>query len=45
MITVSVWGRNIGDERYYRAVQIPPISTFGQYNEPETFGVTATYEF
>jgi iron complex outermembrane receptor protein len=36
MLTVSVWGRNIGDERYYRAVQIPPISTFGQYNEPRT---------
>ena len=36
MITISVWGRNIGDERYYRAVQIPPISTFGQYNEPES---------
>ena len=45
MLTVSVWGRNIGDERYYRAVQIPPISTFGQYNEPENFGVTVTYEF
>jgi len=45
MLTVSVFGRNLGDERYYRAVAIPPISTFGQWNEPRNYGVTVTYEF
>lgn len=45
MLTVSVYGRNLGDERYYRAVAIPPISTFGQWNEPRNYGVTVTYEF
>ena len=44
-LTVSVYGRNIGDERYFRAVLIPPISSFGQWNEPENYGVTVTYEF
>jgi len=45
MFTVSVYGRNLGDERFYRAVTIPPISTFGQWNEPRNYGVTVTYEF
>ena len=45
ILTVSVYGRNIGDERYFRAVLIPPISSFGQWNEPENYGVTVTYEF
>jgi len=45
MLTFSVFGRNLGDERYYRAVAIPPISTFGQWNEPRNYGVTVTYEF
>lgn len=44
-VTVSVYGRNIGDERYFRAILIPPISSFGQWNEPENYGVTVTYEF
>jgi iron complex outermembrane receptor protein len=44
-LTVSVYGRNLGDERYFRAVLIPPISSFGQYNEPRNYGVTVTYEF
>lgn len=44
-LTVSVYGRNLGDERYFRAVAIPPVSTFGQYNEPRNYGVTVTYEF
>ena len=44
-LTISVYGRNLGDERYRRAVLIPPISSFGQYNEPQNFGVTLTYEF
>ena len=45
MLTVSVYGRNLGDERYFRAVTIPPVSTFGYYNEPRNYGVTVTYEF
>jgi iron complex outermembrane receptor protein len=44
-LTVSVYGRNLGDERYFRAVVIQPISTFAQYNEPRNYGVTVTYEF
>ena len=45
MLTVSVYGRNLGDERYFRAVTIPPISTFGQWNEPRNYGVMVTYQF
>jgi outer membrane receptor protein involved in Fe transport len=45
MLTLSVYGRNLGDERYYRAVTIPPVSTFGQWNEPRNYGVTVTYLF
>ncbi|MAT93565.1 MAG: hypothetical protein CME59_13275 [Halioglobus sp.] len=44
-LTVSVYGRNLGDERYFRAVTIPPVSTFGQWNEPRNYGVTVTYAF
>jgi iron complex outermembrane receptor protein len=45
MLTVSVYGRNLGDERFNRSVAIPPISTFSQWNEPRNYGVTVTYEF
>jgi iron complex outermembrane recepter protein len=45
VLTVSLYGRNLGDERYFRAVAIPPVSTFGQWNEPRNYGVTLTYEF
>jgi iron complex outermembrane receptor protein len=45
MLTVSVYGRNLGDERYFRAVAIPPVSTFGSYNQPRNYGVTVTYDF
>ena len=45
MLTVSVYGRNITDERYYRAVLIPPLASFGQWNEPRNYGVTLTYAF
>jgi iron complex outermembrane receptor protein len=45
MLTVSVYGRNLGDERYFRAVAIPPVSSFGQYNQPRNYGVTVTYDF
>lgn len=45
MLTVSIFGRNLGDERFNRTVAIPPISTFSQWNEPRNYGVTVTYEF
>ena len=45
MLTVSVYGRNLGDERYYRAVLIPPLVSFGQWNEPRNYGITVTYDF
>lgn len=45
MLTVSVYGRNLGDERFYRAVAIPPVATFGSWNEPRNYGVTVTYNF
>lgn len=44
-LTVSVYGRNLGDERYFRAVTIPPVSTFGAWNEPRNYGVMVTWEF
>ena len=44
-LTVSIYGRNITDERYYRAVLIPPLASFGQWNEPRNYGVTVTYVF
>ncbi len=43
--TISVYGRNLTDERYKRAVGIPPVSTFGQYNEPRNYGVEFTARF
>jgi iron complex outermembrane recepter protein len=42
---VSVFGRNLSDERYARVVLIDPVSTFGQYNEPRTYGVQFTMDF
>ena len=45
VLTVSVYGRNIGDGRFYRAVPIPPVATFGQWNDPSNYGVTVTYQF
>jgi iron complex outermembrane receptor protein len=44
-LTLSVYGRNLDDERYNRTVTIPPISTFSQWNEPRNYGVMVTYEF
>lgn len=45
MVTVSLYGRNLGDERYNRTVSIPPIATFSQWNDPRNYGVRVTYEF
>jgi outer membrane receptor protein involved in Fe transport len=44
-LTLSVYGRNLDDERYNRTVTIPPISTFSQWNQPRNYGVMVTYEF
>lgn len=41
---ISVYGRNMGDERYARVIPIG-ISTFGQYSPPEHYGVEFTAEF
>lgn len=42
---ISVYGRNIGDERYARVVQIPGLSSWGNYNPPEHYGVELIAEF
>jgi iron complex outermembrane receptor protein len=43
--TVSIYGRNLSDERYKRAVGIPPVSTFAYYNAPRNFGIEFTAQF
>ncbi|GHD09041.1 TonB-dependent receptor [Halioglobus japonicus] len=42
--TISVYGRNIGDERYARVIPIG-ISTFGQYSPPDHYGVELNMSF
>lgn len=42
---VSVYGRNLSDERYARVILIPPVSSFGQWNEPLNYGVELIMEF
>ncbi|MEH6589606.1 MAG: TonB-dependent receptor [Halioglobus sp.] len=42
---ISVFGRNLGDERYARVVPIPPVSTFGQWSSPRTYGVEFILQF
>jgi iron complex outermembrane recepter protein len=42
---VSVFGRNLSDERYARVILIDPVSTFGQYNAPRSYGVEFTMQF
>ena len=42
---LSVYGRNLGNERYARPVLITPVSNFGQYNEPRNYGVELTARF
>ncbi|WP_145999132.1 TonB-dependent receptor [Oceanicoccus sp. KOV_DT_Chl] len=41
---VSVYGRNLTDERFVRAIPIG-ISTFGQYNPPRNYGIEFTAKF
>lgn len=41
---VSVYGRNIGDERYARVVDIG-LSSWGNYNPPEHYGVELSLAF
>ena len=42
---LSFYGRNLSDERYARVVLIPPVSNFGQYNEPRNYGVEFSLKF
>jgi iron complex outermembrane receptor protein len=42
---ISVYGRNLSDERYARVILIPPVSNFGQYNPPRHYGVELTLNF
>ncbi|MGK0500196.1 MAG: iron complex outermembrane receptor protein [Oceanicoccus sp.] len=42
---LSVYGRNLTDERYARVVVIPNFTNFGQYNAPRHYGVEFTYNF
>ncbi|GMG88373.1 TonB-dependent receptor [Biformimicrobium ophioploci] len=42
---VSLYGRNLTDERYARLVKIGGLSQMGMYNPPRTYGVQFTAEF
>ena len=42
---ISAYGRNLSDERYARVILIPPVSNFGQWNEPRNYGVEFSLEF
>jgi iron complex outermembrane receptor protein len=42
---VSFYGRNLSDERYARVILIPPVSNFGQWNEPRNYGVEFVMDF
>ncbi|MFT4998255.1 MAG: iron complex outermembrane receptor protein [Flavobacteriales bacterium] len=41
---LSVYGRNLGDERYARVIPIG-VSTFGQYSAPKHYGIELIAEF
>jgi iron complex outermembrane receptor protein len=38
--SVTVWGRNLTDEREQRWATIAPLTSRGWWNEPATFGIT-----
>jgi outer membrane receptor protein involved in Fe transport len=38
--SVTLWGRNITDEREQRWATISPLTARGWWNEPATFGIT-----
>ncbi|WP_346839464.1 TonB-dependent receptor [Microbulbifer sp. SAOS-129_SWC] len=42
---LSVYGRNLTDERYARVILIPPVANFGQYTPPRNYGIGFTVEF
>ncbi|MEH6585562.1 MAG: TonB-dependent receptor [Halioglobus sp.] len=42
---ISFYGRNLSDERYARVILIPPVSNFGQWNEPRNYGVEFSLQF
>jgi len=41
---ISIYGRNLGDERYARVIPIG-ITTFGYYNPPRHYGIEFSTEF
>ena len=41
---VSVYGRNLGDERFTRVIPIG-ITAFGQYNQGKHYGIELTAKF
>lgn len=42
---ITVWGRNITDEREQRWATIAPLTSRGWWNEPATYGVTLSASF
>ena len=42
---LSLYGRNLSDERYARVILIPPVANFGQYTPPRHYGVAFTARF
>ena len=42
---LSVYGRNLTDERYARVILIPPVANFGQYTPPRHYGIAFTARF
>ncbi|WP_066553695.1 TonB-dependent receptor [Croceicoccus bisphenolivorans] len=47
-LSVSVWGRNLLDDRYLLSIfdtPIQPLSISGYPSQPRTYGVTARYKF
>ncbi len=42
---ISFYGRNLTDERFARVILIKPVSNFGQWSPPRTYGAEFTLKF
>ena len=43
---VSLWGKNLGNEKYYRGgLVLPTLFSTGYFGEPRTWGLDLTYSF
>jgi iron complex outermembrane receptor protein len=42
---VTVYGRNLTDERYSGAIRISGLSSFGSYNQPRSWGAEFRFMF